>query len=196
MRIEDGTGKGYEAKVDAAHRVSINGKVQTHSEDATDRADSFNINSGLVTLTDASVQGVLYIKNNEDRDFHIQSIETKLGPSTGGVATDTCRVQVIKNPTTGTLISEATAGDVNSNRNFGSSLVFTADVFKGDASATVTDGTVHIESLLSPNSREIFNIDEVLTKGDSIAITFEAPDSNTSMKVMAAVHGHLSDPSE
>ena len=98
-----------------------------------------------------------------------------------------------KNPTTGTLISGATDADTSSNRNFGSSNTLTADVYKGSGSSTVTDGSVHIESLVSPGNRVAFNIDEVLTKGDSMAITFEPNDSNTSMKAMAAIVCHLKD---
>lgn len=196
FEITDGTGSGYSVKIDAANRIHGISTSATPGQDATDRADSFNLNSGLVTLTDASEQGVLYLKNNETRNIHILAIIVILGPSTNGVTTDITRIRFIKNPTTGTLISEATAADTNSNRNFGSSLTLDADVFKGDGSATITNGTVHIDSLVSPGSRASFGIDEILTKGDTIAITYEPNDSNTSMKCMAAIVCHLEDPNE
>ena len=60
----------------------------------------------------------------------------------------------------------------------------------------ITNGSVHIESLINPGSRVFFGIDEILTKGDSMAITFEPNDSNTSMKTMAAIICHLSDPND
>lgn len=192
--VEDGTGRGFQAQVDGANRLSVFAVEQSVMEFATVEEDSYNINSGLVTLTDATEQGILYLKNNETRNFHITLIVVILGPSTGGSSTDTTRIRFIKNPTTGTLISTAADADTNSNRNFGSSNVLASLAYKGDGSATVTDGSVHIESLVSPGGRFGFGIDEVLTPGDSIAITYESPDSNTSMKTMAAIIGHLRDP--
>ena len=109
-----------------------------------------------------------------------------------GAATDTTHVRVYKNPTAGTLISDANNVNVNSNRNFSSSQTL-SDSLAYAASAngkTITDGTVHIESLISPGSRVNFQIDEVLKKGNSIAVSFEPNDSNTSMKVMAALITH------
>lgn len=194
LQIEDGTGKGFTAQIDGANRIHTLSTTITGAQDATDRGDSYNINSGLVTLTDATEQGILYVKNDETRDLHITSIVAILGPSTGGSATDTTRVRIYKNPTAGTLISTATPADTSSNRNFGSSLTLDVDAFKGDGSATVTDGTVHIESLISPGNRVVFNIDEVLAKGDTIAVTYEPNDSNTSMKTMAALIVNLDDP--
>ncbi len=192
--IEDGTGTGSKAQVDANNDLHITGTTETDGQLATEKSDSYNVNSGLVTITSVDEQGILYLKNNETRDLIIRSIVLILGPSTNGSATDTTRVRMYKNPTAGTLISEANAADTVSNRNYGSSNTLTADAYKGDASATVTDGSVHIESLISPGSRAVFSIDEILTKGDSIAVTVEANDSNTSMKVMAALVCHLKDP--
>ena len=150
FQIDDGKGGGKSAEVDGNNRLNVRSVESTSAQSATDDEDSYNINSGLVTITTTDEQGVLYLKNNETRDFKITAFVVILGPSTGGSATDTTRVRVYKNPTTGTLISEANAADTNSNRNFSSSKTFTADVYKGDGSSTVTDGTVHIESLVTP----------------------------------------------
>jgi hypothetical protein len=193
MEITNGVGNGNKLKVDAANRAHTLATSQTRQEYATERGDSYNLNSGLVTLSDASEQGILYLKNNEDRDLKLSAFVIILGPSTGGSAADTTRVRIIKNPTTGTLISEATDASPKSNRNFGSTDTLTADVYKGDGSATVTDGSVHIDSLVSPGNRIFFGSDEVLTKGDSVAITLEPNDSNTSMKCMAAISCNLKD---
>ena len=193
MRLEDGTGRGYEQKVDANNDAHVRAITRNDDHASTEDGDSYNINSGLITLTGVVESGILYVKNNETRDFEIDSIEAILGPSTGGATTDTTRVRIYKNPTTGTLISTATAADTNSNRNFGSSKTLASDAYKGAEAETITDGSVHIEVLISPGTREIFEIDEILTKGDSIAISFEPNDSNTSMKAMAAIIGHLKD---
>ncbi len=194
MIVENGVGNADKMKVDGSNRARTFSVTVPDNEDATKREDSYNINSGLVTLTGVDEQGILYVKNNETRDLVVVSLIIILGPSTSGSSDDTTRVRVYKNPTTGTLISEQTAADTSSNRNFGSSKTLTADVYKGDGSATVTDGSVHIETLVSPGTRAPIGIDEIIPQGKSIAITYEPNDSNTSMKCMAAIVCHLADP--
>jgi hypothetical protein len=187
MKIKDGTGTGREVQVDKDNRLKVQAVSETVAQNATHEGLSYNVNSGLVTLTDATEQGILYLKNNEDLALHISTIILIMGPSTGGATTDTSRIRFYKNPSTGTLISSASNADTSSNRNFSSSRLLVVDAYKGDGSATVTDGSVHIESLVSPGNRAVFAIDELLSKGDTIAITIEPNDSNTSMKTMAAI---------
>lgn len=188
--IKDGA-TGDTAKVDNIRRLHVFAVNKDESLQATADADAYTINSGLITLTTAGESGILYVKNNEDRDLHITGFVAILGPAANGSATDTTHVRIYKNPTTGTLISTATTADVESNRNFGSSKTLTADSFKGAEAETITNGTVHIESLISPGNRVVFDIDEILTKGDSVAISYEPPDSTTSMKCMADIICHL-----
>lgn len=183
----DGTGSGYTAKVDSENRVRTLAVTVSSCDDATDKGNSYNINTGLVTLTSAAESGILYIKNGEDKHLHLSSVVVILGPSTGGSATDTTRIRFYRNPTTGTLISNATAVADNGNRNFGSSNELTDTLaYAGATGNTVTDGEVIIESLVSPGNRISFDIDMVLPKGKSIAISLEPNDSNTSMKTMVA----------
>ena len=144
-QIRDGTGTGNLVKVDATKRLHMFGTQITSQESATSREDSFNIHSGTVAVSVSTEQGILYLKNNEDRNLHITGVVAIIGTSTNGTEVN---FKMYKNSTAGTLISEGTVADTNSNRNFGSAKAFTADVFKGDGSATVTNGTVHIESLL------------------------------------------------
>lgn len=193
MRIDDGTGVGYEAKVDSNNRLFVDSVSVSGITNATSSAvaDSYNLNTGLITLTTAGESGLMYTKNNEDRDLNISGIVVIMGPSTSGATTDTSRMRMYRNPTTGTLISTALAADTNSNRNFGSSKALTADVYKGAEGNTITDGVVHIESLISPGNRVFFGIEEVLTKGNSIAVSLEPNDSNSNMKVMVAIICHL-----
>ncbi len=188
--IKDGTGQGYLAGVDETNRIQTRSVSKSEDKEATENGDSFNINSGLITLTSDGESGVLYLKNNDTEKIHVTAIVAILGPSTDGSSTDTTRVRIYKNPTTGTLISGATAVDTNSNRNFSSSKTLTVDAYKGAEGSTITDGIVHIESLINPGSRVFFGIDEFLDKGNSIAVSYEPNDSNTSMKCMAAILCH------
>ena len=190
MIIQDAaTGKTARVNQDntlAAHSITI-----SEAEHATDLAQSYNVNSGLITLTSAAESGVLYFKSNEDVAIHIDSVIIILGPSTGGVTTDTTQVRVYSNPTTGTLISTALAADTVQNRNVGASSTLEADTYKGATGNTITDGDILLESLVSPGSRAVFNIDMTIPKGKAIAISYEPNDSNTSMKCMAAFACHI-----
>jgi len=191
-QIKDGTGTSVFQKVDKSNRASTKGVASTLQQDATAREDSFNINSGTVVNSVATQQGILYMKNNETRNVHITGIVAILGASANGTETN---VKIIKNPTAGTLIDTGTAADTNSNRNFGSNDTFTADVFKGDGSATITDGTTHIESIIAGSlTRVFFGIDEVMTPGDSIGVTFTIANNDSATNCMAAIICHLEDP--
>lgn len=187
MQIESGTGKRTEAKVGDDFRFWVDAIIKGENEQATLDGRSYDINTGLITLTSAGESGCLYVKNNEVRDLKVTAIIVILGPSTGGVVTDTTRIRIYKNISTGTLVSGALDVDVNSNRNFGSLNVLDVDDFKGIEGATITDGTVHIDSLISPGNRRVFAIDEIIPKGKSIAVSYEPPDSNTSMKTMTSL---------
>ena len=190
-QIKDGSGTASLARVDSNRRLHTQTVSIDEQGQANKKGNAYNLNTSLVTLTSAAESGVMYVKNNESRDLHVIAIIVILGPSTGGSATDTTRVRFYKNPTTGTLISNATDADINSNRNFKSGNTLNADVFKGATGNSITDGNVHIESLVSPGNRVSFGIDEILSTGNSIAVSYEPPDDNTSMKTMTAVVCHL-----
>lgn len=186
-QLRDGTGSGYLAEVDESNRLLTRSIEKSEDKEATENGDSFNINSGLITLTTDGESGILYVTNNDTTKIHVTGIVAILGPSTGGDSSDTTRVRIYKNPT---AFSSSTVVDINSNRNFASSKTLTGDFYKGAEGATITDGTTHIESLINPGSRVFFAIDEFLDKGNTIAVSYEPNDSNTSMKCMAAIICH------
>lgn len=192
ISIKNGN-NGNTAKVDKSARLHGFNVTRTVVEQSTLDSNAYNINTGLITLTTAGESGLIYYKHNEEKDFDVSSIIVIMGPSTGGSASDTTHVRVYKNPTTGTLISGATAVEINSNRDFSSSnSLFNSLAYKGAEGSTITDGSSHIESLVNPGTRVGFSISETLRKGNSIAVSLEPNDSNTSMKVMVAIVGHLS----
>ena len=191
MAIIQDSANGISAKVYKDNLLGVRAIVFPESAHATDLGNSYNINSGLITLTTAGESGILYYKNNDNRNIHIDSIVAILAPSTGGVVTDTTQVRVYSNPTTGTLISGAVNADTVQNRNLGDPSTLDALTYKGATGNTITDGTVVVESLVSPGNRVAFNIDLTIPKGKSVAISFEPNDSNTNMKCMAALVLHI-----
>ena len=176
-------------------KVTSDGLLQTY---ATNRdsftqvnldGDAYNINTGFITLTNAADTPVLYLKNNETRDFLVTAIAVGVKDSTGG--TDLAAITIIRNPTVGTIVSNASAVAINTNRNFGSNKVLTADVYKGATGSTMTDGEDHILVVQPDSGRFYASFDEVLPKGTSIGIKIAPPANNTSMIVYAAIIGHL-----
>ena len=191
MAIIQDSATGSTAKVSVSNRLQVHSITTSEASTAATEGDGYNINTGLIALTDATESGVLYVKNNENRDLQIEFIEVILAPSTGGLITDSTHVRVYRNPIGGTLITGAIAVSDNQNRNFGTNRTLTADTYKGATGNTVTGGDVIMEVLVNPGEREILSIDMTLTKGDSIAVSYEPNDSNTNMKCMAAAIVHI-----
>jgi len=175
--IEDGTGSGRLAKVGVGNRLHTHSLAATTVEVATIEGNVFEVNSALVTLTTANESGILYIKNNEDKDIGIVITHVRLGASTSGVGSGTLFFNY--NSTTGTLISVANAATVV-NRNLGDSILLSADAFSGVEGSTITDGiVVGLPISESEEHQDVY----VLAKSKSLAISYQPPTSNTSQQV-------------
>ena len=179
------------ARVNLDNTLSVHSVTISEAEHATDLGQSYNINTGTIALTSAGVSGVLYFKNNEDINIHVDHIIVLLGNTTGGVTTDSTEIKVLSNPTAGTVISGATDADMIQNRNIGASSTLDALVYKGAEGLTFTDGEELVGSLLSPGTRAPFVLDITVPKGKAIGVTIEPNDSNTNMKVMVALVVHI-----
>jgi len=190
--IVDGTGKSYGAKVDIDGRLSVDSINTDRESYSSQKGYSFNLNTGLINLTNgATNNGVMYVKNNEDYPLVITNVFYQTGASTGG--TGNIIVSIYRNPTTGTLISGASAVEINVNRNFGSSRTLSVTAYKGATGSTITDGTKALESILATATQRIAVSAGAITlpKGSSIAIQFRTPTSNTSMDVEFAIACYL-----
>ena len=188
MIITDGNGSGYQAKVSTDHRLATDSISFSRAEDAVELGDAYNINTGVISLTTANKSATLYVKNNEGSPLIISNIFYLIGNSTGG--SGDMLITVRRNPTTGTLISNATAAEMAGvNRNFGSSKTLDANIYKGAEGSTVTDGDKVIESIFNqtPN-RYILNVGSIdLPKGTSISFEITPATGNTSLDVQFAL---------
>ena len=191
--IKDGSGKGNTAKVDSSLRMHTLSISKPNSERATAVGDSYNINTGVIGLTSTTASGVLYLKNNETRDLIIEALA--VGVDSAGTTTSMTEVTVIRNPTAGTLISGATAVDMNANRNFGSSnaLASTSLAYKGAEGDTFTNGTDIALFLQQPGTRGYYAIDMELEKGSSIGIKMDTDTSGGTTNVYVALILHRID---
>lgn len=189
-QIQDGTGKSYFAGVDTNGRLQVKSISEGFNVDAAINGENYNINTGRFNLTSDSKSSILYLKNNEDKDFIIQEILVIVGESTGG--SGDFKIDIIKNPTAGTIVSSATDADIVENRNFGSARQLIADVYKGAEGRTITDGSVFAESLRSAATAVSFDADVIiLEKSNSIGVEITPQSGNTSTTVSVAVVGFL-----
>ena len=190
--IQDGTGKSYAAKVDVNGFLHVDSVSTDRESYNSQKGYSFNINTGLITLTNAATDNaVLYVKNNEDSPLVLTNVFYQTGASTGG--SGNIIVSVYRNPTTGTIVSGASAVEINANRNFGSSRTLAIDAFKGATGTTFTNGTKALESILATATQRIAVSAGAITlpKGSSIGIQIKTPTGNTSMAVEFALACYL-----
>jgi hypothetical protein len=190
MKIEDGTGKGTSLKIDANNRAHTQAISETESLHSTELGDAYNINSGNIALTGDGT--LLYLKNNEDKDLVIEALA--FGNDGLGTHSSNPRYTIVRNPTAGDLISDATAVSMNANRNFGSNKTVTADTYKGKTSGTITGGNDIAILEGTSDGRDYFTINFVLPKGSSIAVKWTANLSSGTAGVYAAIVCFLKDP--
>lgn len=190
--IKDGRGTGKEAAVTSDKRLSTSAITETESVLASSNGTRFNINTGTITLTSAANTSLIYIANNEDNDLILQSVIYLFGNSTGGSGDAT--IDVIRNPLTGGIITNANAVDINANYNFGSNRNLNALTYKGATGETLlSGGTTLLSTLLSNASGRVFiSLDSiVLTKGSSVGVNYTPPTGNTSQGVQIAFAAYV-----
>lgn len=190
--IQDGRGSGNSMKVDSVGRAHVDSIGTDREGYSSQLGVAYSINTGLITLTNAATKNaVMYVKNNEDYPLIITNLFYQTGASTGG--SGNIIVDVVRNPTTGTIVSGATNCEIVLNKNFGSSRSLDALTYKGATGLTITDGTKAIESILGTITQRIVVSANAITlpKGSSIGINLTTPTGNTSMAVEFAMACYL-----
>lgn len=184
--IRDGTGTSYEAKVDPKNQLHTRAVSTPVGVQAAIDGRAYNLNTGKIAVT-SGTSAILYFYNGESTDFVIEAIAFGV---TNGSPTDIGEVFFINNPTAGTIISNATDGDMKQNRNAGSSnaLLTTTKFYKGVDGATATGGSAAALFFQGDNGRLFANFPFVVPKGNSIALTYEP---NGSVSVYGALVGHV-----
>jgi len=184
--IEDGTGSGYRAKVDSNNRLFaqvINEPMADHHGEV---GKKFNINTGDVTLTDANKTSMLYVKNNEDKDLVVTALIYNLGNTDGS---GDAKIDVLYNPLSGDIITNANDVEMKANVNAGSSINLAADAYKGATSEGVTSGgAITISTRTNnPEGRIFLSLGAIVfPKGTSMVIEYTPPVGNTSQIVQFA----------
>ena len=186
MKIDDGTGSGYQAKVDSRNRITTTSVVVGGEADAITLGNGYQVSSGQVSYTNANAIPTLYICNGEEEDLVIDRIIVMLGTSNG---TGDWNHQILRNPTAGTIISNAVSAGI-SNSNHGSTNVLNngASIFKGVVGDTLTGGTGVALPIKETSDRLVFPVGRRIPKGQSIGVVITPPAGNTSAISVTVVH--------
>ena len=182
MIITDGSGSGYDAKVDSEGNLHSRA-VRTHEVTyASLKGESFNAPYGSFTLTSATESALSYfLWADTVNPCSIYRQLLSFGPSTGGAGL--CRLRMVRNPTGGTLISGGTAV-TSVNNNFSNSALAPGTWLKGAQGSTVTGGTTILDVGIGPNYvLNVTDINWILANGNSLAVAVTPPAGNTSMAV-------------
>lgn len=186
MIIEDGQGNGYKAGVSSTKRLLTDSVTQTLQTYSVLQGDAYNINTGNITYSASGT--CIYLLNNEDQDLYIEAIAFGAG---SGTTSNIGEITVIRDPTGGDLISDATAVDMNQNRNFGSSRSLSATVYKGKSGGSVSGGNDIVLFYHGTSSRLYATLDMIVPKGKSIAVKYDPKLSSGSIKAYTALVCHL-----
>ena len=190
VKLESGSGNGREAKVGNNNRLFTDTVTTGEGIAALKLGDAYNINTGMVSIS--ATTGMFYLKNNEDKNLFIEAIVIGTGAGTYNT-TGEVQIQITRNPTTGTIIDNASAVPQNANRNFGSAKTLTATAYKASASGnTITDGT-DIVLIGHPNAqaRTFAEINLLLEKGNTIGVEVNPNLSSGSVNCYVAAIVHL-----
>ncbi len=195
-QIIDGTGTGSKVKVDENKQLHTFSVTEDEQRNAAELGNEYNINTGTISLsTNSSTRNtLLYFKNDEDEDFIAVGIAVGLGTRSATVS-DAANVWIVRNPSTGTTITNANAVDINSNVNFGSSktLKTTTLAYKGADSEGATSGGTDHALLYMTDGRLLASLNLVIPRGSSVAIEIDGNTSG-SFNVYAALIGYVRDP--
>lgn len=150
--------------------------------------NGYNINTGDITLTNATKITALYVKNTGTKDIVVNTFIYLTGNSTGGAATSDFLYTAITNPTAGDIITNANAVDVNINRRIGSTNSLTVNAYKGAQGETaVSGGSDLFGTRLSGSGRQAIPFLVVIPAQQSLAIDFTPKASNTSVIFQVAL---------
>jgi hypothetical protein len=181
MIIENGVGDATKARVDKNNQVHVFAVTEDEQNSAAENGQLYNISTGIIPLTGTSDSAVLYFKNNEspingESNFIITTLIFGLYTRSTTV-TDSATATIIRNPTAGTIVDNATVVPMESNSNFGSSNTLDSLIYKGADGYTLTDGTDHAVILLTEGRTTAPRLNINLPKGSSLGVKV---DLNTS----------------
>lgn len=186
--IEDGKGTGLRAQVNSKNRLVTETVTFDREDDAISSEVGYQLTSGQVIYTSGGTPaGVFFMKNLEAVDVVLDRVVLMIGTATG--ATGDWFHRIIRNPTGGSLISNAIPGGI-SNSNHGSANILNGgdEIFKGIETDDVTGGTGVALPVHVGNNRILFPIGRRIPKNSSFAVEITPPVGTTAAISVTVCH--------
>lgn len=139
---------------------------------AVQEGNAYTINSGLIALTKVE-SAVLYFKNGEGADFIIEEISIGIG-MVGSAPVDTPVVTLVRDPTGGNIISDATAA-MKANRNIDSTntLGGTTLAYAGKDFGVLSGGTT-LDTVFVPAQHNFSYLNQIVVQdGKAIGVKID-----------------------
>ena len=183
--IQDGTGKGYQAKVDESNRLNTRSITEDAQLEATVNGDTYFVGSPFVTQTGSSINGLLYFNSNEEVELFAKTFSTQSRYSSGATF-DNYLLFIYSDIQESTLTGTWT-DFTPLNLNFGSSNTLSGTYKYGSASGASfsTIGTVQpkIQLAFPVNVYNQIVTNLIIPKGVGIIAMVVPPTGNTAMPV-------------
>ena len=185
--IQDGTGKGFQAKIDDTNRLYVRSVVEDGQLEGTINGDTFVIGTPFLTQTGDTANGLLYFKSNEDVQLFAKTFSSQ-GRYTSGGTFNNFLINVYSNVSesslTGTWVDFTPL-----NTNFGNS-----NLLDGTFKYGAPSGAGGF-SALTPSFQLAFPINvynQIATnlsfpKGIGILLSVTPPTSNTAMPISFSI---------
>lgn len=186
IKIKDGTGTGRTVAVNTSNRLLTSASSVSEAAKRTQDGYAYNLNTGIINLTSASASAVAYLKYTGSTKLEITALAVGTG-NWAGTPTDPGLITMVRNPTGGTIIDNAVAGDMNQNRNFGSSNTLSGAWYKGVEGDTLTGGNDIAIFYQNDNGRLFAGIDFVLETTNSIGIKIQPNDATAGNLYVALI---------
>ena len=166
IAIRDGQGSKRTVGVRDDHRLKVAASNIPEAVLASERGDSFFVDTEVVTLaTPAQVSALLYMRNDSEKHLHIRNVAFQ---------TDFVRADLLFFPPVpsfdGTLIDDAVLAQIT-NTNFTSGKTPEVIAYQGTAGKTVNGSGAYTTIRMGNGPDQIENL-EVLIMGQGDAIAF------------------------
>lgn len=184
--IQDGTGKGYLAKIDMTNRLETRSVVEDSTLEGVIDGNSYVIGTPFLTQISGTENGLLYFKFNEDVSLFAKTFSTQARYTTGG-AFNNYLINVYKDVDESSLTG--TWSNISPlNVNFGSSNQLASVVKYGSpAGAAGFSGAPAFQLGFPINIYNQIQSNLVFPKGVGILLSVVPPTSNTAMPVNFSV---------
>ena len=189
--IQDGTGRGYLARVDDTNRLAVRGVVETTYDNLGKLGAAFNVNTQLVPFVSTGTTEVplLYLRNLEPSDIELVNVFFAIGLS-AGVFSENPLFRAYAQPV-------GVAGGVAvipTNRLIGDPRTFALTVLRQDAGTPLTwtpAGTPILYQTLTQSNRSVGAVNLHLPSSASVIITLTTNLAASTVSAYAGFAGFI-----